>query len=66
MFFLLRSPGHRAQLSHDKRRHSFDRTNRERGTMATILIVDDDEMDRVMERYMLDGTGHTLLFAAEP
>ncbi len=33
--------------------------------MARILIVDDDEMDRVMERSMLDGLGHTLLFAAD-
>ncbi len=33
--------------------------------MARILIVDDEEMDRVMERSMLDGLGHTLLFASD-
>ena len=33
--------------------------------MAKILIVDDEEMDRVMERSMLDGLGHTLLFASD-
>ena len=33
--------------------------------MARILIVDDDEMDRVMERSMLDGLGHTLMFASD-
>ena len=33
--------------------------------MATILIVDDEEMDRVMERSMLDGLGHTFLFASD-
>lgn len=33
--------------------------------MARILIVDDDEMDRLMERSMLDGLGHTLLFASD-
>jgi DNA-binding NtrC family response regulator len=31
--------------------------------MARILIVDDDEMDRVIERSMLDDLGHTLMFA---
>ena len=33
--------------------------------MARILIVDDDEMDRLMERSILDGLGHTLLFASD-
>lgn len=33
--------------------------------MARILIVDDDELDRLMERSMLDGLGHTLLFASD-
>ncbi len=33
--------------------------------MARILIVDDDEMERLMERSMLDGLGHTLLFASD-
>ncbi len=33
--------------------------------MARILIVDDDEMDRLMERSLLDGLGHTLLFASD-
>ncbi len=33
--------------------------------MARILIVDDEEMERVLERYMLEGEGHTLLFASD-
>ena len=37
----------------------------ERRTVARILIVDDDEMDRLMERSILDGMGHTLLFASD-
>lgn len=33
--------------------------------MATILIVDDSEMDRVLEHSILENAGHTLLFASE-
>ena len=33
--------------------------------MARILIVDDEEMERVMERSMLEGLGHTLMFASD-
>ena len=33
--------------------------------MATILIVDDSEMDRVLEHSILERAGHTLLFAAD-
>jgi CheY-like chemotaxis protein len=33
--------------------------------MAKILIVDDDEMERLLERHILEGLGHTLLFASD-
>ena len=33
--------------------------------MARILIVDDEEMDRVLERTILENAGHYLLFAAD-
>lgn len=32
--------------------------------MARILIVDDEEMDRLLERSMLEEEGHDLFFAA--
>ena len=32
--------------------------------MARILIVDDEEMDRILERTILENAGHHLLFAA--
>ncbi|NNM04850.1 MAG: response regulator [Gemmatimonadetes bacterium] len=31
--------------------------------MALVLIVDDEEMDRVLERAILEKAGHELLFA---
>ena len=31
--------------------------------MARILVVDDEEMDRVLERSILEEAGHELLFA---
>ncbi len=31
--------------------------------MAKILIVDDEEMDRVVESSILEGAGHELMFA---
>jgi CheY-like chemotaxis protein len=33
--------------------------------MARILIVDDEEMDRVLERTILETAGHDLLFASD-
>ena len=33
--------------------------------MARVLIVDDEEMDRVLERSILEKEGHELLFAAD-
>jgi len=33
--------------------------------MALILIVDDDEMDRVLSRWHLEDTGHDFLFAPD-
>jgi two-component system capsular synthesis sensor histidine kinase RcsC len=33
--------------------------------MALILIVDDEEMDRVLERSILENAGHHLLFASD-
>jgi CheY-like chemotaxis protein len=33
--------------------------------MARILVVDDEEMDRVLERVILENAGHQLLFAAD-
>lgn len=33
--------------------------------MARILIVDDDEMDRVLGRAILQDAGHELLFASD-
>ncbi|MCJ7628927.1 MAG: response regulator [Longimicrobiales bacterium] len=33
--------------------------------MARILIVDDEEMDRVLERTILENAGHDLLFASD-
>lgn len=33
--------------------------------MAIILIVDDEEMDRVLERAILEKEGHDLLFAGD-
>lgn len=33
--------------------------------MALILIVDDEEMERVLERTILEGAGHHLLFASD-
>ena len=33
--------------------------------MARILIVDDDESDRLFERAILEDQGHTLLFAKD-
>ena len=33
--------------------------------MATILVVDDEEMDRVFERAVLESAGHTLVFAKD-
>jgi CheY-like chemotaxis protein len=33
--------------------------------MATILIVDDEEMERLLEKTILEGAGHQLLFAAD-
>ena len=32
--------------------------------MARILVVDDEEMDRVLNRTILENAGHYLLFAA--
>ena len=33
--------------------------------MANILIVDDEEMERVLARAILEGAGHDLLFATD-
>ena len=33
--------------------------------MANILIVDDDEMDRLLERTFLEDAGHTPFFASD-
>lgn len=33
--------------------------------MARILIVDDEEQDRVLERSILEDAGHELLFASD-
>ena len=33
--------------------------------MAKILIVDDEEMDRVLQRTILENAGHELLFASD-
>ena len=33
--------------------------------MARILIVDDEEMDRVLERAILESAGHELLYAGD-
>jgi CheY-like chemotaxis protein len=33
--------------------------------MARILIVDDEESDRLFERAILDDVGHTLFFASD-
>ncbi len=33
--------------------------------MAVILVVDDEEMDRVWERAVLESDGHELLYAAD-
>jgi CheY-like chemotaxis protein len=33
--------------------------------MAKILVVDDEEMDRVLERTILEAAGHQLFFAHE-
>jgi len=33
--------------------------------MAIILIVDDEEMDRTLERVFLEAAGHQLLFASD-
>jgi CheY-like chemotaxis protein len=33
--------------------------------MAIILIVDDEEMERVMEKAILEAAGHQLLFAVD-
>ena len=33
--------------------------------MAIILIVDDEEMERLLEKTILEGAGHQLLFAAD-
>jgi two-component system chemotaxis response regulator CheY len=33
--------------------------------MARILIVDDEEMDRVLERTILEKAGHELLYAGD-
>ena len=33
--------------------------------MALVLIVDDEEMDRVLERTILEKEGHQLLFASD-
>jgi CheY-like chemotaxis protein len=33
--------------------------------MARILIVDDEEMDRILERAILQDDGHDLLFASD-
>ena len=33
--------------------------------MAVILVVDDEEMDRVWERAVLESDGHQLLYAAD-
>jgi two-component system capsular synthesis sensor histidine kinase RcsC len=33
--------------------------------MARILIVDDEEMDRMLERTILEQDGHDLLFASD-
>ena len=33
--------------------------------MARILVVDDEEMDRVMTRAILESAGHELLYAAD-
>jgi CheY-like chemotaxis protein len=33
--------------------------------VARILVVDDEEMDRVMERDILEKAGHELLFASD-
>ena len=33
--------------------------------MARILIVDDEELDRVLERSILEDAGHELLFASD-
>ena len=33
--------------------------------MARILIVDDEEMDRVLSRWLLEETGHDVVFARD-
>ena len=33
--------------------------------MARILVVDDEEMERVLERTILESAGHVLLFASD-
>jgi two-component system capsular synthesis sensor histidine kinase RcsC len=33
--------------------------------MARILVVDDEEMDRVLEQAILESAGHELLFASD-
>ena len=33
--------------------------------MARILVVDDEEMDRALERSILESAGHELLFASD-
>ena len=33
--------------------------------MAKILVVDDEEMDRVFEKTVLESAGHELVFAAD-
>ena len=33
--------------------------------MAIILIVDDEEMERVLEKALLEGAGHEFLFAGD-
>ena len=38
---------------------------RNRQTIANILIVDDEEMDRFLESRMVEGAGHTPIFAGD-
>ena len=33
--------------------------------MARILVVDDEEMDRMLERSILESAGHELVYAAD-
>jgi CheY-like chemotaxis protein len=33
--------------------------------MANVLIVDDEEMDRVLEKTVLEGAGHRVFFASD-